>query len=69
MKPQPKYFRPECPASCMLPKNGRHHHPGAFEAYWQSLNTRERQSLRDKANWEHMTLSAVGRIWGAIDAD
>jgi hypothetical protein len=62
-----KYFRPVCPPDCPHPNNGRHHHRGQFEAYWQSLTAKEQQSLRDKANWEHITLSAVAREWGAIN--
>lgn len=44
---------------------GRHLHPDDWRAYWNSLSPNEQQSLRDKAQWEHMTLSAVAEEWGA----
>lgn len=61
----PKYFRPVCPPDCKHPNDGRHFHRGAFQAYWATLTKGERQSLRDKAAWEQMTLSAVATEWGA----
>lgn len=36
-----------------------------WNAYWDSLSETERQSLRDKARWEHMSLSAVASEWDA----
>ncbi len=35
----------------------------AFDAVWVSLDGREQQAIRDKAAWEHMSLSAVMRDW------
>lgn len=40
---------------------------GAWKRYWNCLSISERQSLRDKAAWEHMSLSAVAMKWGAAD--
>lgn len=37
-----------------------------WQAYWSALSEPEQQSLRDKASWEHMSLSAIAREWGAI---
>ncbi len=37
-----------------------------WDAYWKGLTEAERQSLRDKAQWEHMSLIAVAREWGAV---
>lgn len=36
----------------------------AWRIYWTSLSENEKQSLRDKASWERMTLSAVAIEWG-----
>lgn len=60
-----KYFRgcddPTCPYS------GAHSHGGQWKVYWDGLTDAEKQSLRDKAGWEHLSLSAVAAQWGAID--
>jgi hypothetical protein len=37
-----------------------------WHAYWGALTEAERQSVRDKAGQEHMTLSAVAMQWGAV---
>lgn len=63
----PKYFRPVCPPNCRHPNDGRHSHPGAWQVYWGSLSEAQKQGLREKAAWEHMTLSAVARDWGAYE--
>lgn len=36
-----------------------------WKNYWSGLTEVQRQFLRDKASWEHMTLSAVASVWGA----
>lgn len=33
--------------------------------YWTALSPIQQQWLRDKAQWEHMTLTAVAAEWGA----
>lgn len=35
-----------------------------FQKVWSELTENERQWVRDKAQWEHMSLSAVLREWG-----
>lgn len=44
----------------------RHHHQDDWDSYWKTLTEGQRQSLRDKARWEQMTLSAVAMSWGAL---
>ena len=34
--------------------------------YWNGLTDKGRESLKEKARWEHMSLSAVAIEWGAI---
>jgi hypothetical protein len=53
-----KLFRPSNP-------KGDSFTPAEWQAYWSALTDREKQSLRDKASWEHMTLAAVASEWGA----
>jgi hypothetical protein len=49
-------------------KDGRFSHAD-WRTYWEGLTDGQRQSLRDKARWEHMTLSAVASQWGAIEPE
>lgn len=37
----------------------------AWKSYWDGLSQEEKNSLRQKAQWEHMSLSAVAIEWGA----
>lgn len=37
--------------------------PENFKAVWDSLPEDTKDAIRAKANWEHMTLSAVIRDW------
>ena len=57
-------FTPTCPGSCSNPNTGRHHHAGQWQKWWGGLSEAQRDELRAKASWEHMTLSAVAREWG-----
>lgn len=41
--------------------------PEQFSTLWHGLTEDERQWVRDKAQWEHMSLSAVLREWGVPD--
>lgn len=36
-----------------------------WDDYWKSLTEEQKQTLRDKSAWEHMSLMAVAREWGA----
>lgn len=42
--------------------------PEAWKVYWDGLSENEKDSLRNKAKWEHMTLMAVAIEWGASNA-
>lgn len=35
----------------------------AFRRVFKSLKARTRQAMKDKADWEHMSVSAVMREW------
>jgi hypothetical protein len=60
-----KRFEP--PVRCALRGCGMHHfHQEDWKAYKASLSEAEMQSLRDKARWEQMSLSAVAMSWGAL---
>ncbi len=37
-----------------------------FDALWHALTKTQKQRVRDKANWEHMTLWAVLIEWPDI---
>jgi hypothetical protein len=37
-----------------------------FWQLWHKLSPEEQQSVRDKAQWEHMSLSAVMREWPSL---
>ncbi len=44
----------------------------AFQRVWQSLAPDMKQAIKDKAQWEHMTLSAVMRdywpdLWKQVE--
>jgi len=43
-------------------------HGGDFDRWFEQLTEKQRQQLRDKAAWEHMSLSAVAMDWG-VDAE
>ena len=43
---------------------GEHFHDDAWKAYWSSLSETEQQSLRNKAAWEHRSLSRLSRWSG-----
>lgn len=40
---------------------------GDFRQWFDALTEAQQTQLRDKARWEHMTLTAVAREWG-VDA-
>lgn len=48
------------------PSGSRSFNREDWKDYWNSLTESERQSLRDKARWEHVSLSAVAIEWGAV---
>lgn len=58
------YFEPEC-TNPGCKSTGVHWHGDLFQQYWNGLTEPQREFLRDKAAWEHMSLSAVARGWGA----
>lgn len=60
----PKFFRGCEDPACKYGRS-KHSHGGQWKAFWDSLTPKEQQSLRDKAQWEHMSLSAVAAEWGA----
>lgn len=47
----------------------RSHKSKDWKKYWDSLNESQKESLRQKAQWEHMTLSAVATEYGAKEPD
>jgi hypothetical protein len=40
----------------------------AFNEVWNGITDEQRRALRDKAQWEHMSLSAVMLEWPSIIA-
>lgn len=52
-------------AQCVAEHGEGHTHHDAWKAYWNALSPTQQQSIKDKARWEHMTLSAVAVEWGA----
>ena len=57
-------YVPLHPKSCPNP-TGRHMHGNDFGQWFATLTEPQKQWLRDKARWEHMSLSAVAIEWGA----
>lgn len=48
------------------PHTGTHTHGDAgWRAYWDGLTPAQQQWIKDKANWERMTLSAIAIEYGA----
>ena len=37
-----------------------------FDNLWKSLTDKQKQRVRDKARWEHMTLWAICNEWPGI---
>jgi hypothetical protein len=44
---------------------GFHLHGDDWDPYWNALTEGQKQALRDKAKWEHMSLSLVAIEWGS----
>lgn len=42
-----------------------HFHMDDWQRWFDSLTLLQRQALRNKANWERMSLAAVAMEWGA----
>lgn len=48
-----------------MPSDNKVSTGSSWRAYWRGLTEDGRQSLRDKARWEKMSLMAVAIEWGA----
>lgn len=55
-------FEPTCPEGCTA--YGEHFHKDDWNDYWGSLTPEQVGFLKHKANWEHMSVSAVAMEWG-----
>jgi hypothetical protein len=48
-----------------MPSGSKVSTSSAWRAYWRGLTEEGRQSIRDKARWEKMSLMAIAIEWGA----